>query len=351
MIDRTNPPLDTYHRPMRSLRISVTDRCNLRCQYCMPEDEYVWVNRQEILSFEEIAALVEIFTGLGVSRLRLTGGDPLLRHNLGELVSMLRQNPCVEDLALTTNGVLLGRMARPLRRAGLDRVTISLDTLDAGRFRVLTRSGAHAAVLEGIDEALAAGFESVKVNTVVMRNFNGDEIPGLLEFGRRKGVEIRFIEYMDVGGATRWAPKHVVSRAEILGTIEDRFGAAEPLFEAPSGPGKAKAPADRFRLADGAVFGIISSTTLPFCGTCDRSRLTTDGVWFLCLYASGGIDLKAILRRGVPAAEMARTIKQAWELRTDRGAEERNHLKGRGVLFPVEQLRMDVHREMHTRGG
>ncbi|MGH9378653.1 MAG: GTP 3',8-cyclase MoaA, partial [Terriglobia bacterium] len=312
MVNHANPLLDALRRPMRSLRISVTDRCNLRCHYCMPEDDYAWVERDEILTFEEISALVGIFTELGVRRLRLTGGEPLLRHNLGELVAMLVKNPLVEDLALTTNGVLLARKARPLREAGLRRVTVSLDTLRRDRFQTLARSSTHPAVLEGIDEAVRVGFESVKLNMVVIRGFNDDEIPEMLEFGRRKGAELRFIEYMDVGGATRWTPERVMTRAEILAAIEQSFGAVSPVHErAPvNGEGKFKAPAERFRLADGATFGVISSTSEPFCGTCDRSRLTTDGVWFLCLYAARGIDLKSLLRRGEP--EIGRIIQEAW---------------------------------------
>lgn len=341
---------------MRSLRISVTDRCNLRCHYCMPEDEYAWVEREEILTFEEISTITKIFTALGVRRLRLTGGEPLLRHNLPRLVEMLAANPILEDLALTTNGVLLGRMAQPLRNAGLKRVTISLDTLRPDRFHALTRSTAHGAVLEGIDEALRCGFDSVKINTVAMRGVNDDEVAALLEFSRGKGAEIRFIEYMDVGGATRWSMEEVVTRAEILKIIEQNFGSVTPVGpvaqEANSnGGGRSKAPADRFKLADGTAFGIISSTSQPFCGTCDRSRLTPDGVWLLCLYALGGINLKALLRNGTMPADIAQIIETTWQRRNDRGAEERKLLPERGIFFRADELRRDLHLEMHTRGG
>lgn len=347
----TRPLLDAYQRPLRSLRISVTDRCNLRCHYCMPEDNYVWVERDELLTFEEISTLTDVFTRLGVSRLRLTGGEPLLRHNLDRLVSMLAANPLVEDLAMTTNGVLLARKAQRLRDAGLRRLTVSLDTLRPDRFQVLARSSSHQAVLEGIDEAMRAGFESVKLNMVVMRGFNDDEIPKMIEFGRGKGAEIRFIEYMDVGGATRWSMERVVSRADMLAGIERAFGEVKPIEEpAPaSGEGRYKAPAERYKLADGTTFGIIASTSEPFCGTCDRSRLTADGVWFLCLYAARGVDLKSMLRRGEPGIE--RIVREAWTARADRGAEERKRVAERGVLFQVEDLRKDLHREMHTRGG
>ncbi|MGH9449137.1 MAG: GTP 3',8-cyclase MoaA [Terriglobia bacterium] len=350
--DRANPVLDVFHRPMRSLRISVTDRCNLRCRYCMPEDEYAWVEREEILAFEEIAALTRIFAGLGVRRIRITGGEPLLRHDLPALVEMLAAMPLVEDLALTTNGVLLARMAQSLRRAGLKRVTVSLDTLLPVRFRALTRSGALGAVLEGIEEARRCGFEPVKINTVVMRGFNDDEIPSLLEFSRNHAAEIRFIEYMDVGGATRWSMDDVVTREEILQVAASAFGRVAPVDVAGrEANGFAKAPADRFRLADGTVFGVISSTSQPFCGTCDRSRLTPDGIWLLCLYAVGGVNVKALLRSGAPAAEIAQVIETTWTSRADRGAEARKLLPERGVLFHADDLRKNLHLEMHTRGG
>lgn len=345
--------LDIYHRPLNSLRISVTDRCNIRCQYCMPEDEYAWTPRQEILSFEEISYLADVFTGLGVDKLRLTGGEPLLRQNLPELVAMLAGNSRVTDLSLTTNGILLAREARRLRNAGLMRVTVSLDTLRPERFRAFTRSSAHRAVLEGIEAANGAGFRSLKINAVIMRGANDDELSSLIEYGRGVGAEIRFIEYMDVGGATRWAMERVVSRAEMLELLERRYGPIEPIMErSPERmTGWAKAPAERFRLANGTTFGIIASTTRPFCRTCDRSRLTTDGLWLLCLYATGGIDLKKLVRGGASREAIAETIRAAWSERRDRGAEERQTLDARSALFPVEELRKDLHREMHTRGG
>ncbi|MBA2564529.1 MAG: GTP 3',8-cyclase MoaA [Gemmatimonadetes bacterium] len=342
---------DAFGRPVRSLRISVTDKCNLRCGYCMPEEDYVWLGRQEILSFEEIAVLAGAFSDLGVDRLRITGGEPLLRRELEVLVGSLAADPRVRDLALTTNGVLLPRLAGRLREAGLGRVTVSLDTLRPERFLALTRRDAHAEVLRGIGAARDAGFERLKLNTVVIRGFNDDELGDLLEFGRRAGAEVRFIEYMDVGGATRWALDRVVSRAEILRVLEERYGAAVAL------PNEGSAPADRFVLPDGLTFGIVSSTTAPFCGTCDRARLTTDGMFFLCLYARDGLDLKRLLRGGAGAGEIRDAIAGAWRARTDRGAEDRLALGApgrpgeRGVLYAIEDLRRDVHREMHTRGG
>lgn len=347
------PLLDQFRRPLRALRVSVTDRCNLRCQYCMPEDEYVWLRREEILHFEEINALVEIFADLGVNKIRLTGGEPLLRHNLPALIRLLAANEKLSDLALTTNGLLLARHASALRDAGLQRMTVSLDTLRPERFERLTRSGSHASVLEGIREARKAGFGSVKINAVIMRGFNDDELANLIEFGQQTGTEVRFIEYMDVGGATRWSMDNVVPCAEMLEILERRFGPIRPLDDgAPANRGSvSKAPADRFELPDGTRFGIISSTSRPFCRSCDRSRLTTDGLWFLCLYAARGIDLRGLLRGGASRETIAQTIADAWETRDDRGAEERQRLHSRGVLFPVEELRKDPHREMHTRGG
>jgi cyclic pyranopterin phosphate synthase len=338
--------LDRLSRPLGSLRLSVTDRCNLRCAYCMPEEEYTWLPRASILSFEELARLAAIFASLGAGRVRLTGGEPLLRNGLADLVSRLAATPHVTDIALTTNGLLLGRHAEALRRAGLRRVTVSLDTLDPGRFQSLTRSGKHADVIAGVEAVAAAGFRGTKLNTVVMRGVNDDEIADLLAFGRRHSAELRFIEYMDVGGATGWEMDKVVSRAELLERITLEYGPVEALAE----PGS-RAPAERFRLADGTTFGIIASTTAPFCGACDRSRVTADGTWFLCLYAAEGVDLRALLRGGSTDDEIAARIRSIWETRTDRGAELRAGLPGRGALYAIEGLRADPRREMHTRGG
>ncbi len=350
---RANPLLDALGRPMRSLRISVTDRCNLRCAYCMPEKDYVWLEHKEILTFEEIAALTAIFTDLGVEKVRLTGGEPLLRRDLDRLVQLLAGNTRIRDLALTTNGALLARQARALREAGLKRVTVSLDTLRPARFQALTRSEGHTQVLEGIAAARTAGFQGLKINTVVIRGFNDDELAELIEFGRTVDAEVRFIEYMDVGGATRWSIDQVVSRTEMLASLGRRFGRIEPVEDAGSAnrAAKAKPPADRFVLKDGTCLGIISSTTQPFCRTCDRARLTPDGMWLLCLYAVDGVDLKRLLRQGAPRQQIAATIADVWQRRIDRGAEERLALGSRGVLFQIEELRKDPHREMHTRGG
>ena len=336
--------LDRRGRPLGSLRISVTDRCNLRCQYCMPEPEYVWLPRSDILAFEEICALADVFTGFGVDRVRLTGGEPLLRTDLPDLIRMLAARPALRDLALTTNGLLLADQVEALRAAGLHRVTVSLDTLRPDRFRELTRVDALDAVLAGL-AAAATRFDSVKVDTVVIRGMNDDELIDILEHGRTLGAEVRFIEYMDVGGATHWSLADVVSRADILRVIAARYGTVEPIDE------QSSAPADRFRLADGATFGIISSTTAPFCSTCDRSRLTADGMWYLCLYALAGTNLRDPLRAGASAAELQRLIESVWAARDDRGAELRAAAADRQPLIPVETLRQSPHLEMHTRGG
>ncbi len=292
--------LDTLERPLRNLRLSVTDRCNLRCQYCMPEEDYVWLPREDILHFEEIARLVDVFADLGVDKVRLTGGEPLLRKDLDRLVSLLAANPRIKDLAMTTNGVLLAEQAPALRAAGLHRVTVSLDTLRPERFKALTRRDSLVQVLEGIEAVGRAGWPGLKLDTVVMRGTNDDELADLIEYGRKVSAEARFIEYMDVGGATHWSMDRVLSRAEMLARIGARYGAIEPVIEDTS------APADRYRLPDGYVFGVISSTTEPFCRSCDRSRLTADGMWYLCLYATKGTDLRKALRGGArdPHLEM-----------------------------------------------
>ena len=339
------PVLDTHGRAMRSLRLSVTDRCNLRCQYCMPENEYVWLPREDVLAFEETSQIVDLFGELGVDRLRITGGEPLLRRDLPSLVAALAAKPWVNDLALTTNGVLLASAAADLRRAGLRRLTVSLDTLHRDRFERLTRIDALPAVLAGIDAARQAGFGPLKLDTVVMRGANDDELPALVEFARDIDAEVRFIEYMDVGGATGWRPEVVVSRREILAGLTDRYGAIESIEEDSS------APAARFRLPHGQIIGVISSTTQPFCRTCDRARLTADGVLLLCLYAQHGTDLRRPLRAGASRETMLNLIHAVWSGRADRGAEERMSVRTRGSYIPVSVLKRDAHLEMHTRGG
>ena len=348
MSGKTADVLDTFGRPLKSLRLSVTDRCNLRCKYCMPEEEYAWLPRETLLSFEEMCALTELFTELGVDKVRLTGGEPLLRKDLSTLIRMLLENPRIKDLALTTNGILLAEQAEGFHAAGLHRVTVSLDTLKPKRFTALTRRDGHDKVLAGIDAVARLGFRSLKLDTVAMRGFNDDELADLIEYGKGVGAEVRFIEYMDVGGATDWSMDKVFSRAAILERLSQRYGPIEPIME------RSSAPAQRFVLPDGTTFGIIPSTTAPFCAACDRSRLTGDGLWYLCLYAKDGLDLRGPLRAGSPAERIKALIRSVWQGRQDRGAEERKELEqvgARGKLIGVDKLREDPHLEMHARGG
>jgi cyclic pyranopterin phosphate synthase len=379
------PLRDLLGRPLESLRVSVTDRCNLRCVYCMPEKDYIWLPREELLTFEELTRLVGVFTDLGVDRVRLTGGEPLLRQHLHRLVKMLAANPRIRDLALTTNGVLLADQAAALKNAGLHRVTLSLDTLRPDRFLAMSQRDEHARVLEGFAAAQSAGFTGTKLDAVIVRGVNDDELAELIEFGRAHAAEVRFIEYMDVGGATQWTGAKVFSRDEMLARLEARYGKITPVIE------ESSAPASRFTLPDGTVFGIIASTTAPFCQSCNRSRVTADGMWFRCLYATTGTDLRKILRASashgaaqvpgkgslgkldaaqVPGshgeydekkgslgkiadddAQLARVIEDAWSGREDRGAEQRHAERFRGAFIPLDELRRNPHLEMHTRGG
>jgi cyclic pyranopterin phosphate synthase len=318
----------------------------------MPETEYVWLPREQFLRFEELSVLVDIFLALGVDKIRLTGGEPLLRRDLAELVALLAAKPGLRDLALTTNGVLLEEFAEPLFSAGLHRMSVSLDSLQRERFAALTRRDELDRVLAGIAAAQRAGKRKgagpLKLDSVVIRGTNDDEIAGLLEYGKEVGAEVRFIEYMDVGGATRWSMARVVSRSEILQRIEERYGTIEPFLE------RSSAPAERFVLKDGTTFGIISSTTAPFCASCDRGRLTADGLWLRCLYAKSGTDLRGPLRAGASREELEELIARTWRDRTDHGAEERLRLtapeRARRIVAPTV-LRTDPHLEMHTRGG
>lgn len=340
---------DTYGRPLRSLRLSVTDRCNLRCNYCMPEEDYAWLPRETLLSFEEMDLLTDLFTELGVDKVRLTGGEPLLRRDLPTLVRLLRRNPRITDIALTTNGVLMADQAQAFFEAGLHRVTVSLDTLKPERFQALTRRDTFERVLEGIEAVRRVGFKGLKLDTVAMRGYNDDELVPLIEYGKRVEAEVRFIEYMDVGGATDWSMEKVLSRDAILAALSGHYGRIEPILE------ESSAPAQRYALTDGTTFGIIASTTTPFCATCDRSRLTADGLWYLCLYAKDGIDLRDPLRAGASREDLKAVILNGWRARRDRGAEERKALEPLGIrearLIEIQKLREDPHLEMHARGG
>lgn len=337
--------LDLHHRPLRNLRLSVTDRCNLRCGYCMPEERYEWLQRADLLTFEESSALVAELIPHGVEKVRLTGGEPLLRRDIDQLVRSLRAHAGLRELALTTNGLRLPEHAKELRGAGLDRLTVSLDTLRADRFKELTRRDELAGALRGLDAAASAGFTGTKLNVVVMRGTNDDELLDMLDFARERALEVRFIEYMDVGGATRWDMSRVVSATEII----ERIGAARG-GATPEDLERTAAPADRYRTADGQRFGVIASTTRPFCGSCDRARLTADGQFITCLYARRGTPIAKVLRaRGSRAA--AEQIVDLWTGRSDRGAEERAGLTTREALAQPGELQQEPHLEMHTRGG
>lgn len=336
--------LDTFSRPLRSLRLSITDRCNLRCSYCMPEEDYRWLKRDHLLTFEEIVRAVGCFQALGVERLRLTGGEPLLRREVPRLLEML-QPLGLAEVAMTSNGILLRRFADQLKAAGLHRLTISLDTLIPETFERLSRRNELAAVLDGIEAAQEAGFTGIKLDTVLIRGVNDQELHSLVEWSGRRQLEIRFIEYMDVAGATRWRADQVVSQSEILRSLEKRWGPVEPV------DGRGAAPAQRFRLQTGQVLGIIASVTHPFCGDCDRCRLTSDGQMLRCLYARQGLDLRNLLRGSGSSQELLQAIGDYWQQRSDRGAVERASLSARSSFVSLDELRREPRLEMHTRGG
>jgi len=295
------PLVDPFSRTVRDLRISVTDRCNLRCRYCMPEEGMTWLPRAEVLSFEEIERVARVCVErFGFDGIRVTGGEPTVRANLAVLVEKLARLGV--DLAMTTNGVSLGLLAGDLRRAGLRRVNISCDSLRAERFAEVTRRDDLDKVIDGIDAALAAGFDPVKVNCVLMRGVNDDEILDLASFGRDRGVTMRFIEFMPLDAAGAWTSDTVVSLDEIVATI----GAVYPLEAAPA-PGVA--PARRFLYRDGGgEIGVVASVTQSFCATCDRVRLTADGQFRSCLFAVREADLRAVLRSGGSDADVAAAI-------------------------------------------
>ncbi len=331
---------DLLNRPIRDLRISVTDKCNFRCKYCMPEEvfgfEYKFLARSDILTFEEIARVANLFMKLGVTKVRLTGGEPLLRQNLAGLIQQLSGIAGLRDLALTTNGYYLQQNAHSLRAAGLERITVSLDTLDANLFRKM--AGRHLSldtVLAGIDAAFTAGFTDVKVNTVVQRGVNEQEIIDLAEFGRRLGVTIRFIEYMDVGNLNKWRLEHVVPAGEILDIIRGKFSVG-PLESNYRGE-----VARRYQYSDSkGEFGVIASVTAPFCGDCSRIRLSAEGKLFTCLFSADGVDLKSLIRGGASDAELQERIVAQWQQRSDRYSEERSEPNGQIVGRKVEMYQI-----------
>lgn len=312
---------DNYGRSLNELRISVTDRCNFRCTYCMPFDEYVWIDRSEILSFEEIARLAGLFARLGVERIRLTGGEPLARRDLDKLIEKLSSIEGINDLSLTTNGSMLSEQAAQLRRAGLKRINVSIDTLDAEKFRRITKRGDLERVLEGLKAAKACGLQPIKINAVIERGVNDDDIIPLVEFSRQNGFSTRFIEYMDVGNSNNWISEKIVPKAEILETINARYGLRE------AGREDASAPSVDYEFIDGCgEVGIIASVTEPFCAGCTRARLTADGKLVTCLFSESGHDLKSILRAGASDQEILAFISGVWLKRSDRYSEERLRL-------------------------
>jgi cyclic pyranopterin phosphate synthase len=310
--------VDELGRPLLDLRVSVTDRCNLRCPYCMPREafggDFQFIDRAELLSFEEIARVARIVSAQGVSKIRLTGGEPLLRRGLERLVEMLAGVPGIEDIALTTNGTLLAPKARALAQAGLQRVTVSLDALDQKAFEAMSDSRVPLArVLEGIDAARDAGLEPVKINMVVKRGVNDHCVVAMAEHFRGRPEILRFIEYMDVGETNGWHLQEVVSGSEIVATIEQRW----PLERLPAS--RDGEVASRWAYRDGAgEIGVIHSVTEPFCQGCSRARLSAEGRLYTCLFATRGSDLRALLRGGGDDAQLASHVRKIWTARADR---------------------------------
>ena len=314
---------DQFQRPLHDLRISVIDRCNFRCNYCMPEEEYPrhynFLKKNEWLSFEEILRLVRLFASLGVEKIRLTGGEPLLRPKLSELIEKLSKISGIDDLSLTTNGSLLKEHASALKNAGLHRLTVSLDTLDEKTFQKMNGGKASVnEILKGIEAAEKAGFDSIKINSVIQRGVNDHDILDLVKYFKGTGHIIRFIEYMDVGNCNHWDLKDVVPSKEIIALINKHF----PLKPAESNYyGEV---ASRYLFVDGTgEVGFISSVTQPFCGTCTRARLSTDGKFYTCLFASEGKNLRVPLRSGASDEELFNLIKDVWSKRVDKYSENR----------------------------
>ncbi|MWV44621.1 GTP 3',8-cyclase MoaA [Paenibacillus sp. HJL G12] len=317
-----NPVMDQLARPMRDLRISVTDRCNFRCTYCMPKeifgDDYAFMPKEQLLSWEEIARVAKLYASLGVRKIRLTGGEPLLRRGLPDLIRMLKQIEGIEEIGLTTNGLLLGLQAQSLYDAGLRRVNVSLDALDPELFgRINGRGIRSSAILKSIEQARQAGLQ-VKVNMVVQKGLNDQEILPMAAYFKRLGITLCFIEFMDVGNDNGWSLQRVVTKREIF---ERLGGDAELAAVSPRYPGEVS---KRYRYRDGkAEVGFISSVSEAFCSTCSRIRLSSDGSIYTCLFASRGFDLRSLLRSGASDEELLVAIRGVWEKRVDRYSEER----------------------------
>jgi GTP 3',8-cyclase len=333
---------DTLGRAMKDLRISVTDRCNFRCSYCMPLDKYEWIERSEILTFEEITRLSRLFISLGVEEIRITGGEPLLRHGLEFLVAQLAVLEGLKDLSLTTNASLLSEKAALLVQAGLRRINVSLDTVRPGKFRSMTRRDDLSNVLEGLVAARQFGMNPVKINSVIQRGVNDDDILELVEYARRNGFWIRFIEYMDVGNSNDWVSARMVTKAEILKKIHARY----PLKEI--GRHDESAPAVNYQFLDGiGNVGVIASVTEPFCAGCTRARLTADGKLVMCLFSDQSCDLKTLMRSGADDEALVACIRSAWSGRRDRYSEERLEAMNSGEYEPRQRRKI----EMISLGG
>jgi cyclic pyranopterin phosphate synthase len=329
-------PQDRHGRMLRDLRISVMDRCNFRCPYCMPRERfhehYAFLKTTERLSFDEIVRLTRLFVPLGVKKLRITGGEPLLRVNLPDLIADLNVIPGIEDIALTTNGVLLGKYVYELKAAGLSRVTISLDSLDQDVFaRMNGGLGKVGDVLDGIEHAGAAGLGPIKINAVIQRGVNEDSVLPLVEHFRGTGITVRFIEYMDVGNRNDWHQELVVPSRDLMARIAERW----PMHVVK--PEYAGEVARRYAFDDGrGEVGFISSVTQPFCGNCSRARLSSDGQIFTCLFAQTGTDLRAPLRAGADDEELTRIIRGVWTAREDRYSEQRAVLRQNAAGHKIE---------------
>jgi GTP 3',8-cyclase len=327
--------LDTFKRPLRDLRISVTDRCNFRCVYCMPREifgsEFQFLTRADVLTFEEISHLARLFVDQGVRKIRLTGGEPLVRKHLHKLVAMLNEIPDL-DLTLTTNGALLAQQAQALKDAGLKRVTVSLDSLDDAVFKALNDVDFPVdKVLEGMYAAEAAGLWPIKVNMVVKKGVNEDSILPMARFFREKGYILRFIEYMDVGSTNGWRMDDVVTARQIV----DLISAEMPLE--PAEANYVGEVAERWRYKDGSgEIGVIASVTQPFCGNCNRARLSAEGKLYTCLFGVDGFDFRALIRGGATEAELQATLAKVWHGRTDRYSE----LRSQGVFIPLPKVEM-----------
>ncbi len=333
---------DALGRPLKDLRISVTDRCNFRCRYCMPLDKYEWIDRREILTFEEITRLSRLFVQLGVEEIRITGGEPLLRHGLENLISQLANLEGLRDLSLTTNASLLSDRAAALAQAGLKRINVSLDTIDPDKFQMMTRRNGLASVLEGLSAATRNGLAPIKLNSVIERGINDDDIVRMVEFSRQNGFWIRFIEYMDVGNSNNWVSERMVSKKEILQKILSHY----PFEE--TGRNDLSAPAVNYRFLDGAGnLGVIASVTEPFCRGCTRARLTADGKLVMCLFADRSHDLKKLMREGAEDEDLLAFIRAAWESRTNRYSEERLEAMNSGEYEPGSRKKI----EMISLGG